>query len=157
MSFIIKKLNTKDAIVAAQITYLQKKSFYVESQLIEYSDVVGLTETEEDILKCTDTYLGYKNEQGELLGILSYEFREDDVFIVKLAVLPSEFRKGIASQLLEYFLQLNHQREKIMLETSFRNTPALNLYQKYGFSRVDKYFLESKGQLVAISILEKTL
>lgn len=152
---MIKKINPVELSHAKEIVFLQKQSFYIESQLIDYPAVVGLLEMEDDILKCSDTYLGYRNEQGDLLGILSYEYREEDVFIGKLAILPTEFRKGIATQLLAHFLQMNHPKEKITIETSTKNKPAFNLYQKFGFTRVSTYTLISQGKFIQVGILEK--
>lgn len=52
--------------------------------------------------------------------------------IDSLTVDPKFFRKGIASQLISYILDLFEFTEAIV-ETAVANDPAINLYKKYGF------------------------
>jgi ribosomal-protein-alanine N-acetyltransferase len=67
--------------------------------------------------------------------IIFWMFREE-VHILNLATHPDVRRQGIAHSLLLFSMDFSYKKGGIvyLLETREKNRPALNLYQKLGFS-----------------------
>jgi len=64
----------------------------------------------------------------------------DECHITNVAVLPEYRNKGIASMLIEKMIEICRCSEIsfMTLEVRVSNTPAINLYTKYGFFAVGK-------------------
>ncbi|MGE3956372.1 MAG: ribosomal protein S18-alanine N-acetyltransferase [Vicinamibacterales bacterium] len=73
---------------------------------------------------------------GEAIGFCSWWLVLDEVHINNLAVLPEHRRGGVASALLERVLQDGAARgaHRATLEVRRSNTPALRLYETFGFA-----------------------
>jgi len=71
----------------------------------------------------------------EVLGFLLGRIIPDEAEILRLAVRPSFWRRGLGSKLLENFLERmrKHRIKRVFLEVSTQNEGALKLYQKFGF------------------------
>ena len=55
--------------------------------------------------------------------------------LYKIAVVPKHRRKGLGSKMMEQLLRLGKgtEEKRIILEVRKSNTPAMALYEKYGF------------------------
>lgn len=71
---------------------------------------------------------------GYALGRISF----DEAELYRIAVLPSQRRKGSGGRLLGKFISecVRLGAEKIFLEVRSRNVPAISLYERAGFVRL---------------------
>jgi len=134
---VIKRLDTKDSKTAEQIVDLQKKSYLIEAELINFYDIPPLKDTIDTIIQCDEVFYGYYTEDV-LAGLISYKLEEDLVDIYRVAVHPEYFRRGIAKQLIQFIEDVNKGIEKIIVSTGLKNRPAVSLYLKLGFRRVSE-------------------
>ena len=134
---MIKRLDTKDSKTAEQIVDLQKKSYLIEAELINFYDIPPLKDTIDTIIQCDEVFYGYYTEDV-LAGLISYKLEEDLVDIYRVAVHPEYFRRGIAKQLIQFIEDVNKGIEKIIVSTGLKNRPAVSLYLKLGFRRVSE-------------------
>ncbi|MCI8501970.1 MAG: ribosomal protein S18-alanine N-acetyltransferase [Oscillospiraceae bacterium] len=76
--------------------------------------------------------------EGEILGYLSSHLICENLHINTFCVREKDRGKGVASSLLAALLNLaaSTGAESATLEARQSNTPALSLYQKFGFSPV---------------------
>lgn len=79
-------------------------------------------------------------EGDTLLGYLGMEYVLDEGSITNVAVFPAYRRRGIAAALLEALLQKARELAlaTVTLEVRAGNSPAIALYQKYGFLPVGR-------------------
>jgi GNAT superfamily N-acetyltransferase len=129
---MIKAINQRDNEIATEIASLQKLSYQVEAEIIGYSAIPPLHESINDILNSKEIYLAYFEEQ-QIAGILAYEFKGNFIIISKMMVHPDHFKKGIASNLIEYLFKIYSHAWRARVSTGAKNYPAKKLYQKYGF------------------------
>lgn len=84
---------------------------------------------------------------GFISSSIIYERAEIEYFVVK-----EEYRgKGIAKELLEYFISNIKDGDNISLEVRCSNERAINFYLKNGFKKVatrDKYYGKDDGYLM---------
>ncbi len=72
---------------------------------------------------------------GYALGRISF----DEAELYRIAVLPGERRRGAGQRLLGRFIGECRQRgaERIFLEVRSRNVPAISLYERAGFVKLN--------------------
>ena len=133
---MIKNIDTKSFINAMSVLETQLPAYKIEGNLIGFNGIPAMKETVESILSSEDTYVGYY-ENNQLVGFIAYNINEDTIEITKLVVHPTHFRKGIASQLLVQLLSLYSDALLFKVSTGTKNTPAVELYKKFGFQEVD--------------------
>ncbi|WP_044640415.1 GNAT family N-acetyltransferase [Risungbinella massiliensis] len=133
---MIKKLNVTDPTVAQQVLNVQLPSYQVEAELINFQGIPRLHDTIENLLECSEIFLGYVSSD-QLVGFISYTKDDTVLDIHRMAVHPSYFRKGIASSLISHLLNLESNMEKMIVCTGAKNTPAKILYQRFGFCAVE--------------------
>ena len=81
--------------------------------------------------------LVYESE-NKVLGFLMYTELTDIVDIIDIIVEEESRKKNIASCLLDYmFTELQSSVKLLTLEVRKSNIPAINLYEKFGFSIVN--------------------
>jgi ribosomal protein S18 acetylase RimI-like enzyme len=149
---MIKVLDNKNIEIAEQIIKLQKASYIVEAELIDFMQIPPLLEQSEDILNSKETYYGYFVGQ-DLGGIISYVIEKDVLDICKVAVHPDFFKRGIATQLIR-FVEQTEGINRFIVSTGLKNDPAVKLYTALGF--VETHVLEVQ-QGVHIINFEKKL
>jgi len=73
---------------------------------------------------------------GQIIGHGGFTAVLDEGDITNIAVRPEFWRKGLASKILEAMISAaNSQNLKFLtLEVRSQNTPAIKLYEKYGFT-----------------------
>ena len=71
------------------------------------------------------------------MGVVGLEHGEDEMVIARLFVAPAFFRRGIGSALVARALAQAGGR-RVRVGTGARNAPALALYERFGFRRLDE-------------------
>ncbi|MGG1674416.1 GNAT family N-acetyltransferase [Neobacillus sp. NRS-1170] len=129
---MIKVINFQNDYSLKELFDLQRASYLVEAELINFFEIPPLKESLQDLKESGETFIGYF-ENSELTGAISYTIQEQVVTICRMVVHPNHFRKGIAQKLLTY-VEKNHSDLPIFnVSTGKENTPAKNLYLKNGF------------------------
>lgn len=132
---MIKEINFRDVRLVMELYNLQRTSYRIEADLINFYEIPPLVETIEELKKCGETFIGYF-AGDELAGAISYTKEEREVTICRMIVHPNHLRKGIAQELLA-FVEINLSDYTIIkVSTGKDNTPAKNLYLKNGFHLV---------------------
>lgn len=147
---MITKLNTKSKHIAGRIVEIQKCSYQIEADLIQAESLPPLKDTVTTIQESDEEFLGYQ-EREVLAGFLAYEQTGDIVTITRLAIDPAYFRKKFASRLLDWFIEKERGPWQVM--TGSENTPAISLYQKYGFEIVSQ--IETKEGILLAKLIRK--
>lgn len=83
-------------------------------------------------------------EENELIGFIHIEQHYEVIDIINIVVNPQYRRKSIATKLINYIVD-NFECDQIILEVREDNTPAIKLYEKLGFKRINvrkKYYGE---------------
>ncbi|HYF84756.1 MAG TPA: GNAT family N-acetyltransferase [Clostridia bacterium] len=144
---MIKRLDTKDSKIAEQIVDLQKRSYIMEAELIDFYDIPPLKDTIDTIIQCDEVFYGYYEDEV-LAGLISYKLEEGLLDIYRVAVHPEYFRKGIARQMIEFIEDMNKGIERIIVSTGLKNQPAVSLYLKLGFRKLDEAEVEEDIYIV---------
>jgi ribosomal protein S18 acetylase RimI-like enzyme len=133
---MIIEINHNNRSIGNEVLNLQKLSYRVEAEIINCDNIPPLREKIDDIIDSQETYLAFY-EGREIAGVLTYQIDEDSLTICKMMVHPNHFKKGIASMLLNHVFKLDVMTRRIKVSTGAKNTPAIQLYKKYGFTEVD--------------------
>jgi ribosomal protein S18 acetylase RimI-like enzyme len=128
---MIEKIDIQNPVLLDKVLSLQKASYQIEAEIINYYEIPPLLETREELRDCGESFFGYFID-GNLAGFLSYTIENHLLDICRVAVHPDYFRRGIADALLEQVLALPGL-QKAIVSTGKKNLPALRLYQKHGF------------------------
>ena len=118
-----------------------------------WNDIYPFCELEKDI-KNQEMYVVLKT--GKIIGSFTIGKYDDPdyhvinwttnnkkwFYINRLVVLPSEQGKGYAKIIMEYILNYakNNEYDVIRLTVHIDNIYAINLYEKYGFIRIENSF-----------------
>lgn len=79
----------------------------------------------------------YAVENEVVTGLICGYFAADEAEITSVAVSPKNRRNGIAGQLMKaYLTALPEITNSIFLEVRESNSPAIGLYEKYGFEKI---------------------
>jgi len=115
---------------------VQRAAYAVEAELIGYPDLPPLHETLE-ALQATAEELWLCQEDDAVVGVVGLEHGAEEMVIARLFVAPASFRRGIGSALVARALSLARGR-RVRVGTGARNAPALALYERFGFRRLDR-------------------
>ncbi|RKP45798.1 GNAT family N-acetyltransferase [Cohnella endophytica] len=140
----IISLDIKDRDTAEAIWALQHPAYRSEAALIGVTDLPPLRDTVESLQACGETFLGCRDEDGELNGAISYEQDSDSAepdhyTICRLMVHPDVHRQGIGRKLLDRLLSERPPGSRWTVTAEIRNTPALSLYGRFGFVARDSF------------------
>ncbi|MBS4190564.1 GNAT family N-acetyltransferase [Bacillus sp. FJAT-49705] len=133
---MIKEIDIRNRELAEEVLNVQIPSYMVEAEIIGFSDIPPLKDTVDTLQQCGETFFGYYIEE-ELCGAISLKVEKGEIDIHRLIVHPEHFRKGIAQSLLD-FIECKEEIETIKVSTGSKNTPAVSLYIKNGFHKVDE-------------------
>lgn len=136
---MITVLPLADSGIVQQIWSLQHVAYPIEAELIGFSQIPPLMDTFDSIRNSGETFYGYLDDEGELVGAIAVEPAEDQVTISRMMVHPDHFRKGIARALIQHVLDTYKETPLFIVATGTRNTPAVALYEKFGFVRDHAY------------------
>jgi ribosomal protein S18 acetylase RimI-like enzyme len=134
-NFMIKRIEFNNKGIVEQLFHLQRASYLIEAELINFFDIPPLKETFDELLECGETFHGYF-EGEELAGAISYTTEGELLTICRTVVHPNHFRKGIAQKLLKDIEDANREYPVLSVSTGKDNTPAKNLYVKNGYKLV---------------------
>lgn len=132
---MITRLSLEDRDTVQQIWSLQHMAYPLEAELIGFSEIPPLLDTFETLRECGETFYGYIDHDGELIGAIAVEPEPLQVTISRMMVHPGHFRKGIAGSLVRHVLDSYGEVPLFIVSTGTRNTPAVALYEKFGFVR----------------------
>jgi len=125
-SFSIRPASEEDAVTVSQIDYQIQPSFWTEAQFKEelskpYSRFLVITDDETD---------------SEIAAYLVFWIFLDEVQVHTIGVSLSHRSKGFAQKLLKQAVRegLQANCRQISLEVRKGNLPAIQLYQKLGFT-----------------------
>jgi ribosomal protein S18 acetylase RimI-like enzyme len=114
---------------------VQRAAYAIEAELIGYPDLPPLRETLA-ALQATEEELWLCCEGDALVGVVGLEQCDEEMVIARLFVAPSSFRRGVGSALVAHALAQAAGR-RVRVGTGGRNAPALALYERFGFHRLD--------------------
>ncbi|WP_299084049.1 N-acetyltransferase [uncultured Paraglaciecola sp.] len=134
---MIIKLDNSDRAVAQQIFAVFQRSYKIEAELIGTLDFPPLTRSAQDIQHSKTAFYGF-TEQQNLGAVIEIVIEDKHLEIHSLTVDPKYFRRGIADRLINYILAEIEFTEAIV-ETAEVNIPAINLYNKHGFTEFKKW------------------
>lgn len=128
---------------------------YLELSEIDKSAFKNYWTADEFLLELKSDFREYYGvlDNSKLVAYVGLNVVLDECDIMRIAVLKSEQNKGIAKKLLHFVCDCLKQRNinKIMLEVSDINTPAINLYKSVGFKQIyirEKYYEDNSNALI---------
>jgi ribosomal protein S18 acetylase RimI-like enzyme len=133
----IKAIPILEARAVQEVLELQRLSYRVEANLIGSDVIPGLHENLEQLQNCGETFYGFFAAQS-LCGAISFKLEQQTLDIHRLVVHPDHLRKGIARSLLEFVLKLELKAKRCIVQTGTLNLPAIGLYQKLGFTELER-------------------
>lgn len=116
-----------------QVWALQHMAYPLEAERIGLKELPPLMDTFESIASCGETFYGMQDEDGELVGAIAVEPEKERLTISRMMVHPGHFRRGIAGTLIRHVLDLYKEIPLFIVSTGTKNTPAVELYRKFGF------------------------
>jgi ribosomal protein S18 acetylase RimI-like enzyme len=150
---MIQKLNLKDTDEVKELLRLQIASYKVEADIMNFYEIPPLKDTIDSLKECDEIFYGLYIGNN-ITGIISYKIIENIVDIHRVAVYPQYFRMGIAGNLLNFVEGLHSNVKKVIVCTGKKNIPAINLYLKSGYKKINDIEV-SKG--VYLTKFEKTI
>lgn len=144
MNFMVKKTNhlELDLVFGMEISCFPKE-FWSEEQIYSHHTY-------------QDSIIYWI--QAHPVGYLIYMQNQFEIEILRLGVLPDYRKQKIASQLIDFLKNTNKSKD-VFLEVNEKNTSAISLYVKAGFSIVGKrknyYQDKSNAILMKFSALER--
>lgn len=151
---LIKEIDIRNRELAKEVLEVQIPSYMVEAEIIGSSDIPPLKDTIDTLQQCGETLFGYYIEE-ELCGAISIKVEKGEIDIHRLIVHPDHFRKGIAQRLLDFIecnIECKEEIETIKVSTGSKNNPAVSLYIKNGFHKVDEVRVNKQ---LSLTIFEK--
>ena len=150
---LIIALDIRNKEIAKEVLKIQIPAYKVEAELIGFNGIPQLFDTEESLADSKETFLGFVSK-GTLQGVLAYCKNGNQIEICRLVVLPDYFKRGIATELLSFFLkEIAGEDEQVKVSTGAKNQPAKALYKKLGFTEVEN---REVAPGVWITVLHKT-
>lgn len=134
---MIERLLNSESEIANEIHGVFQESYKVEASLLGANDFPPLRRSIKDYMKSRTQFFGYLKSQ-EIAGIIEISDNRNYTDICSLVVDPQFFRQGIASALLEFTIS-TFESNLYVVETGVENTPACNLYKKFGFQEVKQW------------------
>jgi ribosomal protein S18 acetylase RimI-like enzyme len=104
-----------------------------------------LHRSSQHIASSNTQFYGLSDSQG-LIGAIEI-MPEETLDICSLVVSPRAFRRGVATQLLNYVLTNQHWR-CATVSTACANKPAVNLYLQQGFSIISQSLIPEGIEVV---------
>ena len=110
----------------------------------------------EELENLSASFIAAEAENGVILGYAGLTVVLDEGYINNIAVLEEYRKQGVASALLEIFIKFSQANDLafLTLEVRASNTPAINLYAKYGFEEVGRrrnYYEDPKEDAVLMT------
>ncbi|TQR18970.1 GNAT family N-acetyltransferase [Psychrobacillus vulpis] len=131
---MIRLLDHKEESTAEKMLAVQIPAYKIEAEWIGFDGIPQLRDTIHDIIISEEVFIG--NYEGtQLAGFVSFTKTDELLDICRLVVHPYYFRKGIATALLKHVLSLKLENQQVLVSTGAKNTPAIQLYENFGFKK----------------------
>ncbi|MBY0445594.1 MAG: GNAT family N-acetyltransferase [Burkholderiales bacterium] len=134
---LVERLQQQHPSVAQRIYSVQIAAYAQEAELISAKHFPPLNTTVDDILQSNEHFFGI-TVKGVLLAVISL----CEMNICSLVVAPGHQRKGLATCLLRFAIE---QSVELTVMTAVKNTPALALYDAFGFAEYQRCFKGSEA------------
>jgi ribosomal protein S18 acetylase RimI-like enzyme len=142
---VIKKIDIRLLSVAEKVLELQKSSYQVEADIIDFYDIPPLKDDIVKLMKCNEEFWAYFVNK-KIVGIISFKTSKSVLDIHRLAVHPDFLRREIASDLLD-FIENMESINNVVVCTAKNNKPAINIYLKKGYKPVEDIVVEKELSL----------
>ena len=137
MSARVAELDLGDDATLERLVALQRAGYAVEAELIGAPELPPMRETPAELRACGETFLG-ADEDGALLGAISFKRAGGTVDIHRLVVDPGAFRRGVATALLDALEARERGATHWTVGTGAANAPARALYERRGFTATEE-------------------
>jgi ribosomal protein S18 acetylase RimI-like enzyme len=134
-----------------EIYELFQKSYQVEADLVGVTSFPPLLWTPGVIQKKAGEFFGVYLDQKLVACIHLRKESDDELLIGSLVVDPACFRKGLASQLIQFSMD-KFPESLFYVETAAVNIPAISLYEKFGFRLIKTYMAELNVEKVRFQL-----
>jgi len=112
---------------------VSQAAYALEAEWIGCADFPPLREPLAALRQSSDTFLVFQ-QAGRILGTLAFDRSTDPVTITRLVVSPTHLRQGIATALLAELERRLPPMTRLTVSTAQTNTPAVRLYQEFGYA-----------------------
>lgn len=136
---MISRLDNENTKVAHMIYSVFQASYAVEAEILKAIDFPPLQRTLDEYLH-TDTEFYGLLEAKELAAVVEIKYSVGITHIQSMVVNPRYFRRGLASQLMDFVLD-NCNSDLMTVETGAANVPAIKLYEKFGFKHIEQSYI----------------
>lgn len=143
--------------IASRIYRTTRSAFY------EYASDVpppgALTDTprdvEEDLNAGSQALLAVLGDSGRVAGVVRWRVTKGQLHFHRLAVIPSERRKGVASALLKALITEAARQRCTSIACDIRIGVSRNvaLYEKFGFVRTGERIISRGGFTVRLGVM----
>lgn len=156
----IARLNLNDRTLLLRLYQVFRRAYQVEAELLHASVFPPLQRRLEEMVVTGREFVGYweeEEQQGdveerrELAAAMELGHSDGVLEICSLVVDPSYFRRGIASRLLAHVLT-EYTWRRAIVETATGNTPAIDLYRKFGFRESRRWMSQVGIEKIALEI-----
>lgn len=142
---VIEKMQTKDIPEVAEI---EARVFSMPWSEHGFADALK-----------QDTIFVTAKQEGQVVGYCGMYCSFEEGEITNVAVLPEAQNHGIGKKIISGLLKASREKNisRIVLEVRASNTPAIRLYEGFGFQKagIRKGFYEKPREDAAIMILEQ--
>ncbi|MEU6817916.1 GNAT family N-acetyltransferase [Streptomyces sp. NPDC046860] len=134
---VMAELSLTDEATAAAVHRIGRHAYAVEAELIRFDGIPALLESLEEMRAQPLRWLGAMAE-GEITAFVAWrDLPENLIDIERVCVDPRWFRRGLAAALLRHLLTDLAPGRDALVSTGADNRPAVALYERLGFSRID--------------------
>ena len=144
--FLIRKAGVEDGEKVYLLDSTEKDSYSLD--------------TINSMLGAETSYTLVAEDKGRVIGYINFNIAVDEAELIKVVIDVNYRRQGLAGSLISNAIEtLKEQGVKIIfLEVRVDNTPAKNLYEKYGFIKYytrEKYYNGIDADLYRLKLNDK--
>ena len=145
----IRTLDLADIVAVREILSVQKSAYGQEARLIGFFEIPALKDTEKSIRESGETFYGYRIG-NRLAGVVSVQSQGGIAEICRLVTHPGYLRRGVAGQLLDFVERGVPTGWRLRVSTAAGNQPALDLYNKRGYSQIRRHYSKEGLELITL-------
>lgn len=151
---MISKLDHTLVETAEQIRAVFQVSYAIEAKMLKAENFPPLERKLKEFVASETIFYGYRIMEF-LAAVIEIMESDDSIHIQSLVVDPAYFRKGFASELMQYVLQ-NHPSGIVTVETGLANEPAKQLYRSFGFTDTKEWDTDHGVRKIAFELQRKS-
>ena len=134
---MIRKINNKELSIAESLYDIFQASYAVEAELLQAVDFPPLQRTVLEFISSKSDFYAYYYDNN-IAGLIEVKSDKNVTHIQSLVVYPSYFRKGFATQLVQYVIHI-YDTKVFTVETGVDNYPAIKLYKNFAFQEQSQW------------------